>query len=277
MRSCLALLIATLACCAGPALALDCPSVTRVGLSDLGYASFQTGGVVKGMSVDIINEMSRRSGCKFEMIWFPRERMNVEYQQGHIDVIMGAVATPERDAGGRFVPYGFTRFDLILSKRAAGSYASLAEFVRDSTARLNVIRGVPYPPAISAELERLGKAGRLELVTDFDVAFKKIKLERAGGTIATPTIYLWHLERLGEAATGMVALPLPESPRQFVGMYLSNRTLPAGAVALYAGALKRIVDDGTLERIYGHYFDAANLKRLFPAGVREIVNAIPAD
>jgi putative ubiquitin-RnfH superfamily antitoxin RatB of RatAB toxin-antitoxin module len=114
-------------CSSAPALAGSvCPPVTRVGLSDLGYTSYREQGRIAGISVDIANEMSRRTGCKFEFSWYPapapvRRAGRREYRYDH-----GALRLPERDAHARYLPYAYLQYDLVLAVPPSRSYASLA-------------------------------------------------------------------------------------------------------------------------------------------------------
>lgn len=267
----LSVLLAAATC---SAQAIECPPLTRVGISDLGYASFQDGKQYRGISVDMIAELGKRTGCKFELVWYPRGRLAVEFELGHVDIMTGAVQTPERDRSGRFVPYAFTQFDLLVASRVAGSYASLADFAQHSNARLNIVRGVPVGPAMAAQLDLLTKAGRLEHVADFDIAFKKIEAKRVDGTIATPTIYLRQLALMGKAANNLVVIQLPESPRQFVGLYLSSKLIAPAVANTYGAALRTMVEDGTVVRIYERFIEPSTVKRLFKEGTRDIADAI---
>ncbi len=252
------------------ALAADCPAVTRVGLSDLGYSAFQADGKYQGVSVDIIAELSKRTGCKFELLWFPRGRLFAEFEAGKVDITMGAVRTAERDAIARHVPYSYTQFELLLHKQL-GKFSSLADFVDHSKARLNLTRGIAYSPETAVQVERLTQAGRVELVNDFEVVFKKMALNRADGTIAPSMIYTLHVRRQG--LTDLVAMPLPEAPRQVIGMYVSKRSVPLEARNMISAAVRSMVEDGSMPARYGVYLDPAALALLFRGGVREILDA----
>lgn len=252
-----------------------CPPLTRVGLSDLGYGSFRTDTGFAGISIDVANELTRRTGCKMSFLWLPRSRLFVELEAGHIDLTFGSVHTPERDQYATYLPYAYVQYDLVLSKRVAGRYNSLADFVARGTARLNVTRGLQYGAAIEAELARLEKAGRLELVNDFDTVFNKLDAGRADGTLASPPIYTSHLRRTGqEAAVTITALP--ESPPQFIGLYASKKTVSGELLATYAGALRTLVADRSMLTIYAKYLGEPTTRQLFRPGLPALLSAIDA-
>ncbi|MQA18032.1 transporter substrate-binding domain-containing protein [Rugamonas sp. FT103W] len=250
-----------------------CPALTRVGFSDLGYTSFREAGEIRGISVDVTRELARRTGCRFEFIWFPRQRLFVELEAGRIDMTLAALRTPERDAYASFLPYAYLQYDLILTEPPGQRYTSLTDFVARGSGRLNVTRGMTYDPAVEAQLVLLAAAGRLEVVSDFDTVFGKLEMGRADGTLATPPIYARHLKtRRFKFAPSVI--PMPESNARFTGIYLSKKTVSAGARARYASAIRSMVADEVVPTLYARYFDDATVKRIFRQGAAPLLSAL---
>ncbi|NVD96509.1 ABC transporter substrate-binding protein [Massilia sp. BJB1822] len=264
------LLAASITCTAGAAPVL-CPERTVVGISDLGYSSYQQDGELRGAGVEVMREVGRRTRCSVKFAWFPRSRLFAQLENDRIDMTVSSVRSPERDRTGQFVPYVYTQFELLLSTRVAGSFTSLSDFVERSDARLNVVRGMVYSADVAALLDKLAQAGRIEYVPDFDVVFRKIAASRADGTLAPPVIYMWHLSRLGIAAQ-VRALTVPESPRQLAGLYLSQHNLSTDVRNAYAQTIRAMLEDGTILRIYERNIGAAATRRLYAGGMREIVD-----
>jgi polar amino acid transport system substrate-binding protein len=248
--------------------------VTRVGLSELGYAAFQQDRQARGVNVDTMTELSRRTGCRFSFDWYPRGRLFAQFASGKVDLTASALRTPERDRSGSWIAFGYTRFELLLTRRSAGDFHSLAEFVDHSTARLNATRGIAYAPAVMEQLARLERADRLEYVNDYDVVFKKIVAGRADGTLSPPMIHLRHLRRLG-LDDDMVAIEVAEAPRALTGVYLSKANLSEAVRQHYTAVLRAMVADGTVQKIYERYLGAETTRRTFEGGVREILDAMP--
>ncbi|SHN12798.1 amino acid ABC transporter substrate-binding protein, PAAT family [Duganella sacchari] len=251
----------------------DCPSMTRVGFSDLGYTSYRENGRISGIAVDVVNELARRSGCKFEFHWYPRQRLFVELQAGRIDMAMGAFRTPERDAYARHLPYAYLQYDLILRDASGQSYASLSDFVERGTGRLNITRGLVYDSAIETQLARLATAGRLELVNDFETVFGKLEMGRADGTVATAAIYAKYLQhpRLKDSVT---VIPIAEAAPRFTGIYVSKKNISPEVRLRYASALKTMVADQYVAGLYGRYIDEATIKRTFRLGAAPLQAAL---
>ncbi|OFA05491.1 ABC transporter substrate-binding protein [Duganella sp. HH101] len=267
------LAILLLAAPAARAAAAPC-APARAGLSDLGYSAYREGGVIHGSTVDVLAEMHRRSGCAFQLAWYPHGRLYAQFFNGSLDLTGASLRTPERDRHGLWLPYTYTHFELLLLNKDAGKFRSLADFVDRSKARLNVTRGISYSAATMVQMERLQKLGRLEYVNDYGVVFRKILAGRAEGTLAPPAIHVLH-QRQFHMLGKMTGTPFAESPRAMVGMYVS-RQVPAAARQRYIDALRAIVGDGTVQKIYERYLGEEITRRIFSGGVREILDAMPA-
>ena len=252
--------------------AAACPPA-RAGISDLGYASYRDGATFRGTTVDLLQEIQRRTGCPINLEWYPRGRLYAQFFSGQLEITGTSVRTPERDRQGVWLPYAYTHFELVLVNREARKFNTLAEFVDGSTARLNVTRGIAYSSATQAQMDRLQKLGRLEYVNDYGVVFRKIQAGRAEGTLAPPAIHVLHRRQLN-MMDDMTGTQFAESPRTLVGIYVS-KSVPPPVLHSYAEATRAIVADGTMRRIYERYLGEEITRQLYPADVREILDAIP--
>lgn len=257
---------------ASTAAAARCPAPLQAGASDLGLSSFREDGRVTGAANDVLRELAKRTGCPLEINWYPRARLWAEYGAGRINLTVSAARTAERDRIAHFVPYVTTRFDLVLSRSVSGGYTSLAQFVEQGNARLNLVRGAYYSPEVEAQVARLRQLGRVEEVSDFDVAFRKIASGRAEATLAPMMIYARYLRTAGLLERATVT-PVAESPPMLVGAYFSLRGLPPEARKALADGLLSMVADGTVARIYGKYVGEANGRALVPEHGRAIISA----
>lgn len=249
-----------------------CPAAV-VGVSDLGYSSYLDGDTIRGSSIDVLSEVQRRSGCKLTVRWYPRSRLYAQFFNNELDLAGASARTPERDRYGVFLPYTYTHFELVLLNKDAGKFRSLAEFVEQGTARLNITRGIVYNADTQRQLDRLQQLGRLEYVNDYGVVFRKILAGRADGTLAPASIHLMNQRQfglVGKMSAGTVA----EAPRLLVGLYVSKK-MPPEVVQRYADALRSIVLDGTMQKFYEGYLGADATRRLYSDGTREILDALP--
>jgi len=257
---------------ASTAAAARCPAPLQAGASDLGLSSFRTDGQVSGAANDVLRELARRAGCPLELAWYPRARLWAEFGSGRINLTGSSGRTAERDRIAHFVPYVTTRFDLVLSRRVPERYRSLADFAEHGTARLNLVRGINYTPEVDAQVERLRAQGRLETVSDFDVAFRKIASGRAEATLAPMMIYTVHLRSAGLLHDASI-MPVAESAPRLAGAYFSRSGMPPAAQKAFARILLGMVADGTVTRIYARYVGEAEAQALVPEHGRTIIAA----
>jgi len=258
---------------AAPALAAPtCPAPLHAGASDLGLASFREDDKVSGAAIDVLRELARRTNCALSISWYPRARLWAEYANGRINLTASSARSAERDRLGQFVPFVMTRFDLVLSHRVQGSYKSLAEFVEHGSARLNLVRGILYSPEVEAQVERLRERGRVEVVNDFDIAFRKMASKRAEATLAPLTIYSRYLQSAG-LQEHVSVMPVSESPATLAGAYFSRNDFTPAARKVFAEALLGMVADGSVARIYGKYVGEAAGRALVPDHGRGIMSA----
>jgi polar amino acid transport system substrate-binding protein len=249
-----------------------CPPA-RAGISDLGYVSYRDGAAFYGTAVDLLDELRRRTGCDIRFEWYPHGRLYAQFFSQQLDLTSASLRTPERDRHGVWLPYTYTQFELLLVNGSAGKFRSLAEFVDNSSARLNVTRGLSYSAATQAQMDRLQKLGRLEYVNDYGAVFRKIAAGRAEGTLAPPSIHVMH-QRQFKLTGKMTGTPFAEYPRSLIGLYASKK-LPPQVLRNYAEALRSIVADGTMQKIYERYLGEEIARRTFAPGVQEILDAMP--
>ncbi len=265
-------LIPLLACllAASSAIAATCPDSLRAGISELGFSGYQADDGVRGAAADVLREAARRSGCAIALTLYPRSRLFVEFGGGHIDVAASAARSDERDRDGIFIPYAMSRFELVLATPGAGparAIRSLADFITSGTGTLNIVRGAFYTPDVHRQLEKLRNLRRLEEVTDFEMAFRKIAAGRAAGTLAPEMVSARLRQEFNITATSVV-IAVPESPPLQVGAYLSRTTLSAMEQDALGKALRAMAQDGAIYAIYRRYVgnDAA---RALTGGMRQ--------
>ncbi|WP_460885461.1 substrate-binding periplasmic protein [Pseudoduganella ginsengisoli] len=250
-----------------PAMAATCPDPLRAGISELGYSGYLEQELPRGAAADVLREAARRSGCTVELTLYPRSRLFVEFDQGHVDVAASAARSDERDRSGVFIPYAMSRFDLVLASRPARRFHSLADFVTHGTGTLNIVRGAFYTPDVLRQLERLRSLARLEEVTDFEMAFRKMAAGRAAGTLAPEMVSARLLDQFSLAATSHV-IAIPESPPMEVGAYLSRNSLSVAEQDALANALRAMAQDGAILAIYRKYLGDAAARALLSGGRR---------
>ncbi len=256
------LLAALLLCasCLPAAHAVDarCPSPLRVGMSPLGVAYFKQDGQQRGYDVEIVQELSRRIGCAYEIVEMNRPRIFQSLERGEvIDLATSTSRTPERDQYAAFVPMAQTRDYLLVNRRLADTHGfDLNRFVATPELRLGILQGSNYSSFINARLAVLTRQGRVETSVQADSLIPRLIAGRYDGLIVTPAYFVAALRDLPEAQT-LRPLPVPESEPYLSGVYLSRKSLDDGRRQQIREALQAMHQDGTLLHILRRHFPEA--------------------
>ncbi len=145
----------------------------------------------------------------------------LELRAGRIDIAATMLRSAQRDEEATFLPYAYTVNYLISPKREGRHYASFEQFMLQSGAHLDVVRGLLQSPTVLANQAFLSSQGRLGAVSDFATLFRKMAAGRVDATVVSPWVYLWYARAAG-IESQLDVLPLPEFPAIRLGMYMSN-------------------------------------------------------
>lgn len=136
-----------------------------------------------GIDPDLIAELARRSGCRFDTSVRSRADIWLALQRGELDVATSGVATDERRRYAFFVPYLYLRNKLIVPIELAPDLRSLDDFQRLPGARLGVIAGYDLGPFYDGMLKILRGQGRVLDYPDDAARFKALLDGQVEGAI----------------------------------------------------------------------------------------------
>lgn len=179
-------LTAAAALLAAPAWSCGPYSVAFYEIGSLYYR--QVDGSFAGIDKDLIEELARRSGCRFDARTESRVRIWTQLEQGGLDLSVSAIPTPEREKFGWFLPYYRTRNFALLRADQAERYASASAFLADRERRAVVVRGYKHGPAFDGWLDALRAQGRVSEVPDFPAALRVLQHGKADLLISGPVV-----------------------------------------------------------------------------------------
>lgn len=261
-RACLALLLAT-----GTGMVIaqqQCGRPLRVAVSDLGLGAYQEQGQLRGIIPDLIQELQSRSGCALLLVSMPRARALLEFERGEVDIITSVLQTPERDRIARFLPYGYTKHDLLITPDVAEGITSLADVVRRPELTLGVVRGIRTNSRIDAQVEQLLVIRRAEYSADYTSLSAKLSARRVQAAMMPNALHV-KLRRDGQIPADTVIVDVPEARPQPLGLYLHRGTVTAAMAAQMARPLSAMVQDGWMRRTYVRYLGEAETRRMYQA------------
>ena len=213
------------------------------------YGVAQADGIPTGYYTDLVTEALRRMGCAARYIRMPWARGLRELAEGRLDVMAGALRTPEREAFAWFsAPINLSPNLLFLHSRAADRYplSRLAD-LRHTPLRIGTEPRVHYGAEYGALLDDPDFVARLHVVPDRPRAWRMLRSGRIDGIIADQATALasgTELPALGDRLVPVLVLSAEPAHVMF-----SRRSIDAGFVARFDAALASMRADGTLERL----------------------------
>jgi polar amino acid transport system substrate-binding protein len=226
-----------------------CSHTYRVGISQIGY-SYYLGedGTPAGSAFDFYEELTRRSGCTFQLVPLPRMRAWHDAGLRQLDIISPTIRTEERDQQGVFVEYFKNRNDILIDRRHAAGIHSLSQLLADPNISIGLIRGHSNGPYFDRQLLPLAERQRIQLSTNPHNLFLKLQAGRIQATVMTAGLYQKELDELG-LGEQLRIIPVPESDAFSVGLYLSRLTLSQASIDWLSLHVRAMIADGTLRQL----------------------------
>jgi len=230
----------------------------RVSFYDLGVDYDPHSG--HGLDSDIVDELQRRTGCRFSRTYDSRVRIWSQMAAGALDMTVSGVPTPERERSARFVVYAWER-DILLARNAAGLPPSPEAFLADPDLLVGVVKSYRYADGWNQWLQALRERHRVREVPDVETLFKVLDAGRVAAVPLEPEAVTLIGSRYRLTHPVRRLNWFGDRPRLPVGLVLSRTRLPAGLSDLLAAQIRLMQKDGTLLEIFRRYYpdeDARN-------------------
>lgn len=241
-----------------------CGPPLTVAVSDLGLGAFVEQGQLRGIIPELVEELQSRSGCAIRPALMPRARALVEFDRGEVDIITSMLRSPERDRIGTFLPYGFTKHDLLVVPELAAGIASLADVVRRPELTVGVVRGIRTNSRIDAQVEQLLVIRRAEYSSDYTSLSAKLSARRVQAAIMPNALHV-KLRRDGLIPADVALLDVPEARPQQLGLYVNRSRVAAPVMAQLDRQLAAMVRSGWVRQTYVRHMGEAETRRMYRA------------
>ncbi|MDC6167647.1 substrate-binding periplasmic protein [Paucibacter sp. XJ19-41] len=232
-------------------LLLALPSVLACGPYTLGFYEYGAlyyrgeNGRWEGLDKDLVEELARRSGCRFETRLESRVRIWAQLAEGQLDATVSAMPTPERERLVEFLPYIESRQYVLLQPELAARLGSTAAFSADAGRKLLVVRGYVHTPSLQAWVDTLRTQGRVVEAPDQPSAMRAFKAQRADAMILGANS-LAAARRNDRAFAAFAALPYAPQEHTVGALALSRERVSAADRALLRQTLLEMQRDGSL-------------------------------
>jgi len=232
-----------------------------VAVSDLGLGCYLEQGELRGLIPDLMRELQTRTGLPLTLSYLPRARGLADFDRGSVDIITSVMRTRERDAVGAYLPYGYTKHDLLVVPEAVDGLRGLADFIRRPELTLGVVRGIRTNSRVDAHLEQLLAIRRAEYSVDFANLCAKLAARRIQAALMPNAVHL-KLRRDGMLPAEMVLIDEPEARPQVLGLYVNRQAVPPRVIALLGQQVAALVRTGWMRQCYVRHFGETETRRM---------------
>ncbi|MCG2585350.1 ABC transporter substrate-binding protein [Massilia sp. TS11] len=252
MRFSFAILAALL--CLPAARAADPPcGDMSVGLYESGLLYYQHDGRWKGINKDLLDELSKRTGCNFKTALDSRVRIWAALEAGNLDMTVTALRTPEREKFVRIIPY-VSSHNYVMVLKGMPPETQTPEGFLNSELRVGVVKAFRHGPFYDAWLEQMRARGRVYEAADLPGLVKLMRNQRVHAIIGPAGNWTYMRDMHLEGQVNLLNWAGEE--RLLAGLAVSRKRVPEADYQRMAQAIAQMHADGTLERIYRRYVNA---------------------
>ncbi len=236
----------------------------RVALYEYGSLAFRRPGLIMaGIDVDVVDEVGRRTGCKFETFVDARVRTWADLAQGNLDMTVSAIETPERQGFARFVIYMSGRNRLLVRSDLPQPVSTAEAFAEQRELRLAVVKGFKHGPVWDGWIARLREQGRVDEYADAGQAARLVALGRDAAFLSEPVVWRRILaqSKLEGRITFIDAFP---ADNYAAGFALSRARVREDDARKIRDAIAAMRADGTLYKIFSTHLSRSEALSSMP-------------
>jgi len=179
----------------------------------------------------------------------PRARIWQLIESGLLDFSLSGISNPAREKFASFGWYFSNKYHLLV-RRDAG-VQSLADFERQATLKLGVIRSFRYSATANRLVDRLDSQGRVSHATTLAALYQVLLDNRLQAMIIEPFDYPTLENARIRAQTMVLEFDDPPVPH---GLIMSRKALPPDQQQAWRALVDAMRADGTVTRIFEKYF-----------------------
>lgn len=222
------------------------------------------GFIGRGVDVDLLRELRRRSGCRFEGTLMTRARIWSELEAGRLDMTTSGIATPERERLYAFAPYILLKHHAWMLKAHAPVPGGLAGFMADPKLRWGAVRGHRHTPAYDAALDQARGQVRVVEATD-DAQLLRLLAEGSVDAVVGHAVVLRRYAAEHPRKPQLQALDwAPQASVVPEGLVLSRARFNEAEIAWWRALVQELVRDGTLARILRRHVPEEQVAEMLP-------------
>jgi polar amino acid transport system substrate-binding protein len=245
---------------AGPVACGDKP--IRLAFYEFGNFYFTDNKVAQGIDKDLVDELIRRSGCKFDTQVMARARIWADLADGALDMSVSGIQNPERDRFAWFAPYLSMKNFALVRTAVSGKIGNAEGFIKQPKLLFGAVRAFKHGIEQDKWLDELRATNRVQDSVNVEALFKKLKEGRIDAIYSQPAVYSKNLLDLGMAKDVVVQDWTPGETGVPHGLILAKSRFNETEANAWQALVASLRADGTLKRIYARYLSAADAAAL---------------
>ena len=226
-----------------------CGTIT-LAFYELGALFYRTDdGSYTGIDKDVIEELERRTTCRFKTTIESRVRIWSQLRDNTLDMSVSGISTPEREKFAQFIPYFSTRNYVLLKSDTPTAAQTMEGFLTNPTLQVAVVKSFRHGPVYDAWLDKLRAQKRLHEAADFETVMRLFSVNRVNAVLALPTSFQLFLRQNKLLETTIIKDWSP-TDRVVHGLIVSRSRISQPHFEILEKSLSSMRDDGSLDKIF---------------------------
>jgi polar amino acid transport system substrate-binding protein len=203
-----------------------------------------------GYTFDILQELSRRTGCAFDAVVTNRSRAYQDLLASRTEIVGVTIKNSTFDKAGKFMALSSVKREILISSPFAKGRTSFSELLNDPKVRFVVMPGASFFFE-ATESEKLEKESRFVTTTSLDAAYDLISKKPNFAIMQNDFVHGYFQKKLG-LNKNYVRVRDEKSNFQ-MGFYYNPQRVQKPQVQLIEQAMSEMHADGTLEKLTSRY------------------------
>lgn len=226
-----------------------CKQPIKLAFYEFGYFYYDG----KGMDKDIVDELQKRSGCRFEVQVMARARIWADLASGDLDMSVSGVQSPERDKFAWFAHYLSVKNYAIVYSKIAATVKTADDFLARPELQMGAVTSFRHGKDQDDWLSRLRRVKRVQESPDAETIFMKLKDDRVDAIFSHPPVYRYYLSFLGMENSVVIQDWTPLEKGIKAGLVMSKHRFSEAQADKWRSLILDMKKDGTLRKIYLKY------------------------
>ncbi len=199
-----------------------------------------------GIDPDVVDELARRTGCRFETTVKPRAQIWQELQGGVLDMTTSGLRTDARNQFSYFIPYLGLKNVVIVARACGRRDQSFDDVVGNAKLKIGVVKGYIHGSYFDFRLKAAGE--RIVALPDQNAIYDALRTGAVQAIISPAFNYEYFFAKPEERAA-FAMIDVSPAPSVSQNMVFSRRRFSDAEINAWTRVFEQMRLDGTVERI----------------------------